>query len=149
MYDHYCCFLHIMLIFRNDPQMTIRKNKKTVKLFWKEIKEDPVLLARIKKANTIWDELQPEEIDSAKLEELFENKAKDLMKQVGFILIIVLIYYLNQIDYSNFSPSQNHKINLIYEGHFFCFFFLSFKDEIDYDKYVYLLRLFSFHNGSE
>ena len=61
---------------------TIQKNKKTVKLFWKEIKEDPTLLARIKKQNTIWDELNQVEVDTAKLEELFENKAKDLMKQV-------------------------------------------------------------------
>ncbi|OQR73536.1 hypothetical protein BIW11_09668 [Tropilaelaps mercedesae] len=68
---------------RNEPgaQPTIQKNKKTVKLFWKEIKEDPMLLARIKKQHTIWDELAREEIDSARLEELFENKAKDLMKQ--------------------------------------------------------------------
>ncbi|XP_028968731.1 uncharacterized protein LOC100905305 [Galendromus occidentalis] len=60
---------------------TIQKNKKTVKLFWKEIKEDPNLLARIKKQNTIWDELSRVEVDTLKLEELFENKAKDLMKQ--------------------------------------------------------------------
>ncbi|XP_022653292.1 uncharacterized protein LOC111247031 [Varroa destructor] len=68
---------------KNEPgaQPTIQKSKKTVKLFWKEIKEDRMLLARIKKQHTIWDELCSEEIDTAKLEELFENKAKDLMKQ--------------------------------------------------------------------
>ncbi|XP_022710726.1 FH1/FH2 domain-containing protein 3-like, partial [Varroa jacobsoni] len=69
---------------KNEPgaQPTIQKSKKTVKLIWKEIKEDRMLLARIKKQHTIWDELCSEEIDTAKLEELFENKAKDLMKQL-------------------------------------------------------------------
>lgn len=52
-----------------------------------------MLLARIKKQHTIWDELCSEEIDTAKLEELFENKAKDLMKQARHKL---KIKYCNQ-----------------------------------------------------
>nr|XP_036217837.1 FH1/FH2 domain-containing protein 3 isoform X7 [Bactrocera oleae] len=55
---------------------TIRKNKKTVKLFWKEVREDmiPVVIGK-----TIWDELPPSNVDTQKLEHLFESRAKDLM----------------------------------------------------------------------
>ncbi|XP_039966029.1 FH1/FH2 domain-containing protein 3 isoform X4 [Bactrocera tryoni] len=55
---------------------TIRKNKKTVKLFWKEVREDliPVVVGK-----TIWDELPPSNVDTQKLEHLFESRAKDLM----------------------------------------------------------------------
>ncbi|XP_011179808.1 FH1/FH2 domain-containing protein 1 isoform X7 [Zeugodacus cucurbitae] len=55
---------------------TIRKNKKTVKLFWKEVREDmiPVVIGK-----TIWDELPASNVDTQKLEHLFESRAKDLM----------------------------------------------------------------------
>ncbi|XP_055631020.1 uncharacterized protein LOC129771424 isoform X2 [Toxorhynchites rutilus septentrionalis] len=55
---------------------TIKKNKKTVKLFWKEVREDmiPTTLQR-----TIWDELPEATVDTQKLEHLFESRAKDLM----------------------------------------------------------------------
>ncbi|XP_023159307.1 FH1/FH2 domain-containing protein 3 isoform X6 [Ceratitis capitata] len=55
---------------------TIRKNKKTVKLFWKEVREDliPVVVGK-----TIWDELPQSNVDTQKLEHLFESRAKDLM----------------------------------------------------------------------
>ncbi|XP_053676217.1 FH1/FH2 domain-containing protein 3-like [Anopheles nili] len=54
----------------------IKKNKKTVKLFWKEVREDmiPALGQR-----TIWDELPEAIVDTQKLEHLFESRAKDLM----------------------------------------------------------------------
>ncbi|TDG53047.1 hypothetical protein AWZ03_000590 [Drosophila navojoa] len=55
---------------------TIKKNKKTVKLFWKEVREDmiPQVIGK-----TIWDELPSANVDTQKLEHLFESRAKDLM----------------------------------------------------------------------
>ncbi|XP_030572749.1 uncharacterized protein LOC115771272 isoform X2 [Drosophila novamexicana] len=55
---------------------TIKKNKKTVKLFWKEVREDmiPQVIGK-----TIWDELPNANVDTQKLEHLFESRAKDLM----------------------------------------------------------------------
>lgn len=60
---------------------TIKKNKKTVKLFWKEVREDmiPVTVGR-----TIWDELPSATVDTDKLEHLFESRAKDLITKVSF-----------------------------------------------------------------
>ncbi|XP_059220051.1 uncharacterized protein LOC106092475 isoform X5 [Stomoxys calcitrans] len=55
---------------------TIKKNKKTVKLFWKEVREDLIPVAVGK---TIWDELPAANVDTQKLEHLFESRAKDLM----------------------------------------------------------------------
>ncbi|XP_030373200.1 FH1/FH2 domain-containing protein 3-like isoform X1 [Scaptodrosophila lebanonensis] len=55
---------------------TIKKNKKTVKLFWKEVREDMIPVAVGK---TIWDELPSANVDTQKLEHLFESRAKDLM----------------------------------------------------------------------
>uniref|UniRef100_A0A6P4E1K5 FH1/FH2 domain-containing protein 3-like n=1 Tax=Drosophila rhopaloa TaxID=1041015 RepID=A0A6P4E1K5_DRORH len=59
---------------------TIKKNKKTVKLFWKEVREDmiPQVVGK-----TIWDELPDANVDTQKLEHLFESRAKDLMTKVG------------------------------------------------------------------
>ncbi|XP_015044143.2 uncharacterized protein Fhos isoform X3 [Drosophila pseudoobscura] len=55
---------------------TIKKNKKTVKLFWKEVRED--LIPQVV-GKTIWDELPNANVDTQKLEHLFESRAKDLM----------------------------------------------------------------------
>ncbi|XP_073837880.1 formin homology 2 domain containing isoform X12 [Musca autumnalis] len=57
---------------------TLRKSKKTVKLFWKEVREDLIPPAVGK---TIWDELPPATVDTQKLEHLFESRAKDLMSK--------------------------------------------------------------------
>uniref|UniRef100_A0A182QLH0 FH2 domain-containing protein n=1 Tax=Anopheles farauti TaxID=69004 RepID=A0A182QLH0_9DIPT len=59
-----------------DGSSTIKKNKKTVKLFWKEVRDDmiPAVIQR-----TIWDELPEAVVDTQKLEHLFESRAKDLM----------------------------------------------------------------------
>ncbi|XP_070501671.1 uncharacterized protein Fhos isoform X2 [Chironomus tepperi] len=56
--------------------LTLKKTKKTVKLFWKEVREDmiPTTIER-----TIWDELPPSNVDTLKLEHLFESRAKDLL----------------------------------------------------------------------
>ncbi|XP_037940117.1 FH1/FH2 domain-containing protein 3-like isoform X5 [Teleopsis dalmanni] len=61
-----------------DIGATIKKNKKTVKLFWKEVREDMVsnLIGK-----TIWDELPAAQVDTQKLEHLFESRAKDLMSK--------------------------------------------------------------------
>lgn len=58
---------------------SIKKNKKTVKLFWKEVRED-LIPATVGK--TIWDELPKASIDTQKIEHLFESRAKDLMTKV-------------------------------------------------------------------
>lgn len=60
----------------NESSQTIKKNKKTVKLFWKEVREDMIPPSISK---TIWDELPKTVVDVQKLEHLFESRAKDLM----------------------------------------------------------------------
>ncbi|GAB0099802.1 uncharacterized protein DMENIID0001_156890 [Sergentomyia squamirostris] len=55
----------------------VKKNKKTVKLFWKEVRED--MIPAIVGGRTVWDELPPMKVDTDKLEHLFESRAKDLM----------------------------------------------------------------------
>ncbi|KAF7412190.1 hypothetical protein HZH66_001086 [Vespula vulgaris] len=59
--------------------LTIKKSKKTVKLFWKEVRDDPIILSRLDKNKMIWDELSPVPVDTQKLEHLFESRAKDLI----------------------------------------------------------------------
>ncbi|XP_031330024.1 FH1/FH2 domain-containing protein 3 isoform X1 [Photinus pyralis] len=61
-----------------DNKQTIKKNKKTVKLFWKEVRDDPVTTMKLK-TGLIWDELSPVPVDTQKLEHLFESRAKDLI----------------------------------------------------------------------
>ncbi|XP_024946299.1 uncharacterized protein LOC107273227 isoform X3 [Cephus cinctus] len=58
---------------------TAKKSKKTVKLFWKEVRDDPIILSRLEKNKMIWDELSPVPVDTQKLEHLFESRAKDLI----------------------------------------------------------------------
>ena len=60
-----------------------RKSKKTVKLFWKEVRDDPIILSRLDKNKMIWDELSPIPVDTQKLEHLFESRAKDLITKVS------------------------------------------------------------------
>lgn len=62
-----------------------QKTKKTLKLFWREVKEDKSLLKRIGRKKTIWDELKPVPVDTQKLEHLFENRAKDVINKVRFL----------------------------------------------------------------
>lgn len=54
-----------------------------VKLFWKEVREDmiPTTIER-----TIWDELPPSNVDTMKLEHLFESRAKDLLTKVSLFV---------------------------------------------------------------
>lgn len=59
------------------------KNKKTVKLFWKEVKDEVMLPAKPPGVSLIWDELAKVNVDTQKLEQLFESRAKDLITKVG------------------------------------------------------------------
>ncbi|XP_043278309.1 uncharacterized protein Fhos isoform X2 [Venturia canescens] len=63
----------------NGPTGITKKSKKTVKLFWKEVRDDPIILTRLDKNKMIWDELLPVPVDTQKLEHLFESRAKDLI----------------------------------------------------------------------
>lgn len=65
-----------------DKMDTLCKSKKTLKLFWKEVKEDRGLLSRLKRKKTIWDEIESVQVDTAKLEHLFENRTKELSNKV-------------------------------------------------------------------
>ncbi|XP_073976339.1 formin homology 2 domain containing isoform X4 [Rhodnius prolixus] len=56
-----------------------KKTKKTVKLFWKEVRDDPIVIAKMTPALLLWDEIRPVVIDTQKLEHLFESRAKDLI----------------------------------------------------------------------
>jgi hypothetical protein len=64
------------------PSTPVKKTKKTVKLFWKEVRDDPIILAKLQQTGMIWDELHPVSIDTQKLEHLFESRAKDLITKV-------------------------------------------------------------------
>nr|XP_046910731.1 FH1/FH2 domain-containing protein 3-like isoform X5 [Dermatophagoides farinae] len=64
-----------------DSKSSQNKNKKTIKLFWKEVKEDKSLLSRIIKKKTIWDEIKNVSVDTEKLETLFESRTKELMNK--------------------------------------------------------------------
>ncbi|KAG7203488.1 hypothetical protein KM043_013548 [Ampulex compressa] len=64
---------------KSPPPTATKKSKKTVKLFWKEVRDDPIILSRLDKNKMIWDELSPVPVDTQKLEHLFESRAKDLI----------------------------------------------------------------------
>ena len=68
------------------------KNKKTVKLFWKEVKEEKSILNRLKKKKTIWDEITIIPVDPVKMEHLFENRTKELVNKVRKIFIIIFFH---------------------------------------------------------
>lgn len=65
---------------QSETKIPIKKNKKTVKLFWREVREDPVSTMKLK-TGYIWDELNPVAVDTQKLEHLFESRAKDLISK--------------------------------------------------------------------
>ncbi|XP_050517614.1 uncharacterized protein LOC114335223 isoform X2 [Diabrotica virgifera virgifera] len=62
----------------SETKIPIKKNKKTVKLFWKEVRDDAISHLKLK-TGFIWDELSPVTVDTQKLEHLFESRAKDLI----------------------------------------------------------------------
>jgi hypothetical protein len=58
------------------PKLISKKHKKTVKLFWKEVPNNPLFALQGK---TVWDELEKAELDLSMVEYLFENRGKDVM----------------------------------------------------------------------
>ncbi|CAH0715947.1 unnamed protein product, partial [Brenthis ino] len=63
-----------------DGNSTLKKNKKTVKLFWREIPENPVPPPiRPKVGGFIWDDLPEVSLDTNMLEHLFESRTNDLI----------------------------------------------------------------------
>ncbi|XP_071057371.1 FH1/FH2 domain-containing protein 3 isoform X1 [Onthophagus taurus] len=64
----------------NESKIPLKKNKKTVKLFWKEVRDDPICAMKLK-SGFIWDELANVQVDTQKLEHLFESRAKDLINK--------------------------------------------------------------------
>ncbi|XP_063372890.1 FH1/FH2 domain-containing protein 3 isoform X2 [Cydia amplana] len=66
-------------ISNDSDSSTIKKNKKTVKLFWREIQECPPATVRTKIGGFIWDDLPDVKLDTAMLEHLFESRTNDLI----------------------------------------------------------------------
>ncbi|NP_001361587.1 FH1/FH2 domain-containing protein 1 isoform 1 [Xenopus tropicalis] len=63
---------------QNSSSTALTKKRKTVKLFWREMKE-PENTSRGKFGKgTLWDSLDKVSLDTEKLEHLFESKAKEL-----------------------------------------------------------------------
>lgn len=74
---------------QTETRIPVKKNKKTVKLFWKEVRDDPISTIKLK-TGFIWDELSPVSVDTQKLEHLFESRAKDLITKVCFCVRVSL-----------------------------------------------------------
>lgn len=49
------------------------------------MRDDPAAVARTHSATMIWDELRPVDVDTQKLEHLFESRAKDLISKVQYV----------------------------------------------------------------
>lgn len=75
-----------------------KKSKKTVKLFWREIREDQLSLS---KGPTLWDELKPVAIDTQKLEHLFESRSKDLLSKASHISNNRSSLFLHTVHFTN------------------------------------------------
>ncbi|XP_044126700.1 FH1/FH2 domain-containing protein 1 isoform X2 [Bufo gargarizans] len=58
---------------------TLNKKRKTVKLFWKEVKETDCNSRGKFGKGTLWESLDKINVDTEKLEHLFESKAKELI----------------------------------------------------------------------
>lgn len=78
-----------------------KKSKKTVKLFWKEVRDDAAIMARLQKTglSLIWDELSPVSVDTQKLEHLFESRAKDIVPKVMLFSCVLFAYHQRNIFY--------------------------------------------------
>lgn len=78
-----------LLELSNDSNSsTIKKNKKTVKLFWREIQENPIPLPiRPKVGGFIWDDLPNVSVDTNMLEHLFESRTNDLIIKVSSVTV--------------------------------------------------------------
>lgn len=54
-----------------------------------EVRDDPVVRVKLNSERLLWEELSPVEVDTHKLEHLFESRAKD------FITKVILRNYFN------------------------------------------------------
>lgn len=78
-----------------DSSAQTLKSVKTIKLFWKDIRLDMIPL--IGCDHMLWEDLSPVEVDSQKLEHLFENRSKDILSKVTIHRkILSLIYFLTK-----------------------------------------------------
>ncbi|XP_050526357.1 FH1/FH2 domain-containing protein 3 isoform X2 [Daktulosphaira vitifoliae] len=66
-------------ILPSTQQHVVKKTKKTVKLFWKEVRDDPIARIKLNSERLLWEDLSPVEVDTHKLEHLFESRAKDFI----------------------------------------------------------------------
>ncbi|XP_056381589.1 FH1/FH2 domain-containing protein 3-like isoform X2 [Hyla sarda] len=67
------------IITQDSQDTTINKKRKTVKLFWKEVKETDCNSRGKFGKGTLWESLDKVTVDTEKLEHLFESKAKELI----------------------------------------------------------------------
>lgn len=75
----------------DSDSSTIKKNKKTVKLFWREVQDNPVpTFIRSRIGGFIWDDLPDVPLDTKALEHLFESRTNDLIIKVSIKVIKVL-----------------------------------------------------------
>jgi len=58
-----------------NPITNYRKTKKTIKLFWRELRDN----SYINKDKTVWDEMSPVSVDHKVLEYLFESRGREAM----------------------------------------------------------------------
>ena len=58
-----------------NPISNFRKTKKTVKLFWRELRDNGIA----NKEKTVWDEMMPVSVDNKMLEFLFESRGKEAL----------------------------------------------------------------------
>merc|ERR1719225_1400192 len=69
---------HLSSNEQNKWKFINRKSKKTAKLFWKEIRNSQAFGSMSNaNNNTIWDDMEPAAVDTAMIEYLFENRAKE------------------------------------------------------------------------
>ncbi|KAG8562595.1 hypothetical protein GDO81_015742 [Engystomops pustulosus] len=66
-------------VLQDSFNTTVNKKRKTVKLFWKEMKEADCNSRGKFGKGTLWESLDKINVDTEKLEHLFESKAKELI----------------------------------------------------------------------
>lgn len=66
----------------------IKKNKKTVRLHWKEVKGNPTAASTEK---TIWSDIVPVKLDTDRLEHLFESRTNEIKAKVSNASSILMI----------------------------------------------------------
>ncbi len=99
----------------NDPAFL--KKRKTVKLFWKELKQPDSPRKCKFGRGTVWASLDKVAVDTAKLEHLFESKGKDLpvakVRRANFFFLLdqYLLKFFNNNNNNNNRKENNNNIN--------------------------------------